>query len=119
MLADLRVDGEGLHGAQQLSYGGAEQRHRQSLRQVLSGQIEHARCGHQVHVGGRGVALHHTQHQLEWGRNHEWNGTQKLNEKSHFEAERRKTWHMLFGYVTDDQCCFDYCRKGIKLLTAV
>lgn len=66
MLADLRVVGEGLHGAQQLGHGGAEQSHGQSLSQVLSGQVEDARCGHQVHVGGSGVALHPTQHQLEW-----------------------------------------------------
>lgn len=84
MSADLRVDGEGLHGAQQLGHGGAEQCHRQSLRQVLSGQIEHARCGHQVHMGGRGVALHHPQHQLEGGRNHKRKVKAKAKAKSHF-----------------------------------
>lgn len=65
MLADLRVFGEGLHGTQQLGDGGAEQTERQSLCQVLSGQVEHARCGHQVDVRGSGVAPHRTQHQLE------------------------------------------------------
>lgn len=81
MWADLRVAGEGLHGAQQLGHGGAEQGHRQSLRQVLSGQIEHARRGHQVHVVGGRVALHHIQHQLEWRRNPNWIVTEELNNK--------------------------------------
>lgn len=71
---DLLVAGEGLHGIQQLGDSGAEQADGQSLCQVLSGQVEHTRCGHQVDVQGVGVALHPTQHQLQEttsrGRNH-------------------------------------------------
>lgn len=72
--ADLLVAGEGLHGAQQLGDDGAEQADGQSLCQVLSGQVEHTRGGHQVDVQGVRVALHRAQHQLQKmtsrGRNH-------------------------------------------------
>lgn len=57
--------GEGLHGLQQLGHSGAEQADRHGLCLVPSGQVEDARCGHQVHVQGAGVALHGTEHQLE------------------------------------------------------
>lgn len=61
---DLLVVGEGLNGVQQLGDSGAEQADGHGLGQVLSGQVEHARCGAQVDVQGGGVALHPTQHQL-------------------------------------------------------
>lgn len=61
--------GEGLHGVQQLGDSGAEQADGHGLCQVLSGQVEHTRCGHQVDVQGGGVALHPTQHQLQEKRN--------------------------------------------------
>lgn len=56
---------ESLHGIQQLGDSGAEQPDRHSLCHVLSGQVEHARCGHQVDVRGGRVALHGTQNQLQ------------------------------------------------------
>lgn len=62
---DLLLVGEGLHGAEQLIDGGAEQVERQSLHQLPGGQGEHAGGGHQVDVQWGGVALHPTQHQLE------------------------------------------------------
>ncbi len=65
MTPDLLVVGEGLHGVQQLGDSGAEQADGHGLCQVLSGQVEHTRCGHQVNVQGGGVALHPTQHQLQ------------------------------------------------------
>ena len=65
MSPDLLVVGEGLHGVQQLGDSGAEQADRHGLCQVLSGQVEGARCGHQVDVQGGRVALHPTQHQLQ------------------------------------------------------
>lgn len=61
----LLVVGEGLHGVQQLGDRGAEQADGHGLCQVLSCQVEHARCGHQVDVQGGGVVLHPTQHQLQ------------------------------------------------------
>lgn len=65
MSPDLLVVGEGLHGVQQLGDSGAEQAERHGLCQVLSGQVEHTRCGHQVDMQGVGVALHRTQNQLQ------------------------------------------------------
>lgn len=62
---DLLVAGEGLHGVQQLGDSGGEQADRHGLCQVLRGQVEGTRGGHQVDVQGGGVALHPTQHQLQ------------------------------------------------------
>lgn len=56
---------EGLHGVQQPGDSGAEQADRHDLCQVLSGQVEHTRCGHQVDVQRSGVTLHGTQNQLQ------------------------------------------------------
>lgn len=56
---------EGLHGIQQLGDSGAEQTGRHSLCHILSGQIEHTRCGHQVNIRGGGVTLHRTQNKLQ------------------------------------------------------
>lgn len=57
--------GEGLHGVQQPGDSGAEQADWHGLCQVLSGQVEHTRCGHQVDVQRGRVALHRTHNQLQ------------------------------------------------------
>lgn len=76
--SDLLLVGEDLHSVQQRGDSGGDQADRHGLCHVLSRQVEHASCGHQVHVQGGGVALHRTHHQLQEtarpSHNHTWTG---------------------------------------------